>query len=127
MISWVADTNTPLRFLLNDIPKQTQQITIKIKQAKNGKVKLIIPQIVIFEIHFALISSYGFSKQSVIEGLKKIVSVDYLLIQDKDIFKQALELYNRLNISLPDCFIKVYSEYFTAKVFTFDKKLAKLV
>lgn len=120
---WVVDTNTLLRFLLNDVPNQVSQVVDKIEKTKKGKLKLIVPQIVIFEIHFALTSEYGFSKQGVLDALKKIVSSDFLVIQDKDIFKDALDLYTDVNISLPDCFLKVYAEYSNAKLFTFDQKL----
>lgn len=126
MSDWVLDTNTLLRFLLNDIPEQVKEVEKKIEQAKNGKIRLHVPQIVVFEIHFALVSQYGFDKQAVIDALKKIIILDYLVVSDREIFMEAMELYKEKNVSLPDCFIKIYAEHYQAGIFTFDKDLLKL-
>ena len=42
MKTFVVDTNIILRFLLNDIPKQTEEVKKQIKLAKEGKIELII-------------------------------------------------------------------------------------
>lgn len=121
----VVDTNVILRFLLNDIPSQVSQFEQKIEQAKQGKVRLFIPQIVIFEIDFALRRSYGFNKEKVAKNLKKIVSLNYLEVDGRDIFIEALKLYEEKNLSLPDCFVKAYAKLIGFELFTFDKNLKK--
>lgn len=123
----VVDTNVLLRFLLNDIPSQVSQFEQKIEQAKQGKVRLFIPQIVIFEIDFALTRSYGFNKEKVAKNLKKFVSLNYLEVDGRDIFIEALKLYEEKNFSLPDCFVKAYAQLIGFKLFTFDKNLKKEV
>ncbi len=126
MISLVVDTNALLRFLLNDIPSQAVQIQQKIEQAKLGKYSLIIPQIVIFEIDFALTKAYRFQKIDVAKNLKKIITAKYLQVDQDDIFTEALDLYRDKNLSLPDCFIKIYAKKMNAQILTFDKNLKKL-
>lgn len=126
MTSLVIDTNALLRFLLNDIPHQVIQVQQKIEQAKLGKYRLVVPQIVIFEMDFALTKAYGFEKIDVAKNLKKIITSSYLQVDQDGIFTQALDLYKDKNLSLPDCFIKIYAKKMNAKIFTFDKNLEKL-
>lgn len=126
MSSLVLDTNTLLRYLLNDIPEQAQKIQEKIKQAKSGKIKLFVPQIVIFEIFFALVEGYDFNKDRVIEGIEKIIASEDLFIQDKEAFKLALEIFKEKKLSLVDCFLAAVAKEQGIRVFTFDKALQKI-
>jgi predicted nucleic-acid-binding protein len=126
MKSIVVDTNAFLRFFLNDISEQAESVEKLLQRGKNGEVKLIVPQVVIFEIHFALEKLYKIPKEEIIETLKSLISMDYLQIQDKDIFGKALERYSKYNLSLPDCFLRSAAEKENAELFTFDKKLEKL-
>lgn len=121
----VLDTNTLLRFLLNDVPSQTEEIIKKIKLAKLGKIKLLVPQIVIFEIVFALTKEYGFKSKEVLDVLRRILINKDLEIQDGDIFEQALGIFSK-KLSLADCFIYFFAKKKEADLFTFDKDLQKL-
>ncbi|MDO8570384.1 MAG: PIN domain-containing protein [Candidatus Daviesbacteria bacterium] len=128
MTSLVIDTNTLLRFLLNDIPSQYKLIHQKIQQAKAGKIKLIIPQIVMFEIIYTLDKVYGFDKRKILQGIQEIFSSDYLEIQDKEIFIETTKMYENSNkVSVADCFISSFAKANDAKLFSFDKDLNKLV
>lgn len=126
MIQLIVDTNVFLRLILDDIPKQADQVEKVIKRAKKGEVNLLVPQIVIFEIEYALSKYYKFPKKEVIDKLDSIVSASYFRIQDADIFKGALKLYKEKNFSLVDSFLFAKSEILGIKIFTFDKYLKKL-
>lgn len=122
----IIDTNILLRFFIKDVPHQAEEARKVFKQAEKGEVKLIIPQIVIFEIVFQLIKLYKFEKEKVIEAIKVILNTDYFDVQDNEIFQESLKKFNLANISFVDCFIASYSEKQKGEVFTFDKKLTKL-
>lgn len=122
----VLDTNTLLRFLLDDVPSQTKEIRRKIELAKLDKIKLVIPQIVIFEIVYALTKEYGFKTEEVMEVLRKILINKYLQVQDGDIFEQTLSIFSK-KLSLADCFIYFFAKKKEAELFTFDKNLQKLL
>lgn len=100
-----ADANIFLRFLLGDIRSQAQQAKKYFKNAKSGKIKLVVCQIVIFEILFILEKLYAFSKQETVESIKTIVAMEYLEIEDKSVFLEALDLYERKNIDFVDTFL----------------------
>lgn len=123
----VLDTNVLLRFLLNDIPHQADEAEKKFKKAKESRSHLVVPQIVIFEIVFSLVNSYGFDKSRVIEVVKRLLGSDYLLIQDKETFNLAAEIYLKNKVSFADCFVISYAKIMDAEVFSFDKDLNKLI
>ena len=122
----IVDTNILLRFLLNDVPKQTEEAKLKIEQAKAGKLKLVVPQIVIFEIIFALTKIYGFEKNKVIDVIRVLINSDYLEVESRDILYVALDLFRLSAISFVDCFIASYAKSRNVEVLTFDKDLNKL-
>lgn len=126
MKHFVVDTNAFLRLILNDIPNQADQVEKLIKQAKLGTVSLIVPQVIIFEIEFALSKYYQFSKEEIIDKLSSIISSPYLEIEDKEIFRKSVDLYQTKNLSLVDCFLISKAELAGAELFTFDKNLKKL-
>lgn len=121
-----VDTNVLLRFLLKDVLKQSEAARQKFQEAKQTKTQLFVPQIVIFEVVFALTRIYKFNKGGVVEAIKSLLAAEFLNIQDKEIFGSALSLFAKRNISLADCFIVAFSKIHKASLFTFDKDLAKL-
>lgn len=122
----IPDTNVFLRYFLKDIVVQSDQAKLLLNQAKLGKVQLIIPQIVIFEIVFALSKLYGFSKEEVIEKVDVLLASDYLKIQDKESFQKAADIFQTNNISFPDSFLIAKAQEAEADLFTFDRDLNRI-
>jgi len=127
MKSLVFDTNPFLRFLLNDIPEQTEQVTQLLIKAKTKEINIFVSQIVIFEIEFALRKYYKFPKNEVIEKLRTILTTPYLKVQDIEIFQEAIPLYFIKNIDFVDCFLLINAKRKNSKIFTFDEGLKKMV
>lgn len=122
----IVDTNALLRFLLNDIPQQKKEVEKLLWQAKQNKRTIRILPIVIFEIDFTLRKYYQFGKEKLIDKLESIVGTDYMQVEQKEVFLEALKLYRVTNISFVDCFLLLQAESRGAELFTFDKKLIKL-
>lgn len=123
MKSVVVDTNAFLRFLLNDIPGQADKVAWLFNQAKLRRLNIWVPQIVIFEVMFALEKYYKFPKGQVIDKMKTILSSSYLKIQDAPVFREALILFEVKNVDFVDCFLLCSAQEKEAEFFTFDKKL----
>jgi len=126
MKTFVVDTNILLRFLLNDIPKQTEEVKKQIKFAKMGKVKLIIHSVVIFETIYALNKVYGFSREQIVEGLKKFIAFEYIEVLEREVIQESLDLFLTKNLSFVDCFLNKLGNKFNGEVLTFDRDLDKL-
>lgn len=122
----IVDTNPFLRFLLNDVPHQKKEFEKLLNQAKKSQITLLVPQIVIFEINFALERYYQYPKEEIIIKLKSIIEAPYLEVADFQIFLDGLRLYSELNLSLVDCFLLTISEQQETELFTFDKNLQRL-
>ena len=123
----VVDTNAFVRFLLDDIREQKKRTEELFQQAKHGEVQLVVPQIVIFEIAFTLLRFYKVPKQTIVKSLKVMLNIPYLEIQDRNTFQLAVNMYDKENHSLADCFILIKAKEENAELFTFDQKLQKLL
>lgn len=126
MPSVVADTNVFLRFLIGDIPEQFAEAEQLFKKARQGKIELIVPQIVLFEIYYALEKHYHLPKEVIIQKLEVIIAAEYLQVQNREIFRVALELFKKCKLEITDCFILQFAKEKQADLFTFDKDLRNL-
>ena len=122
----IFDTNPFLRLLLNDLPKQADEVEKIITKAKGAEITIIVPQIVIFEIHFALDKYYKLKKSKIINKLELVINADYINLQDKNIFREAISLYKQYNLDLVDCFLLAKAQLENAQIFTFDKEIQKI-
>ena len=121
----VLDTNALLRFLLNDNTAQADEVESLLKKAQEEKIQIAIPQVVIFELLFALEKFYKVTKTEAVAKIKSILSTDYVSVQDRSVFKYALKEHERSTLSGVDCFLLGYAKEKQAVLFTFDKKLIK--
>ncbi len=126
MKSLVLDTNAFLRYLLNDVPDQANQVAELFKAAKTNELKIYAPQIIIFEIAFALDKYYKFPKNKIVDKLGVLLTTPYLQIQDVRVLQDALILFNSKSLDFVDCFLNCFAQNKDAKLFTFDKNLHNL-
>ncbi len=126
MQTLVSDTNSFLRFLLNDNPEQANQVSQLFTQAKAQELEIYLPQIIVFEIEFALEKYYKFPKEIVVDKLGTIISTPYLRIQDVDTFQEAIVLFNNENLDFVDCFLLCEAKSKNSTLFTFDNDLQKI-
>ncbi len=122
----IADTNSFLRLLVEDIPSQKKVFNLLLQKAKNKDVLIFVPQIIIFEIEYALRKYYHVPKDKIIEKLQVIVAMSFLEIENRQCFIMALDFYLKYTISFVDCFILARSKIEGFELFTFDKKLKSL-
>lgn len=128
MRQYFIDTNYFLRLLLKDDKKQFNIVYKLFQEAVINKVKLHTSVIVFFEIYWVLSSFYKKNKQLCINLLDKILKMDFIQIENRDILKIALELYRLTGISLEDCYNISYSKIISVSEFaTFDKKINNII
>lgn len=122
-----VDTNYFLRFLLADNREQSEKVKNLFLSAAEGKAQLFTSSIVIFEIYWVLSSYYKRDKMEMISTLEKILALEFIEVENRNIFLQALSLFREQNISLEDCYNLAFSNFKKAEAFaTFDQKLAKV-
>ena len=86
MKTYLVDANIFLRLLLNDVPAQTNKAKKVITKAKEGKIKLVTSQIIIFEVVFALSKYFDFPKAKVALALEYIIESQYFNLESKKDF-----------------------------------------
>lgn len=127
MTEIIIDTNAILRFILKDVGTQHVEIYELIKKAKNKKLRLVIPEIVVFETYFTLKSYYEYEKETLLNVLESLFSADYLKIENKQIFMETIKIFRNSNLEFVDCFLISKSKNLDLKLFTFDNNLKKYI
>ena len=122
------DTNYFVRFLLKDVPTQHEAVLKLFKEGTKGSKKLFTSAVVIFETYWLFGSFYEKTKSEVCDILKKVLSLHFIEIDQRDIVAEALEMYQNSTLDLEDCYNIVFAKLKKMTQFaTFDKKLLKVL
>ena len=121
-----VDTNYFLRFLLKDNEPQYKLARKLFIKSAQRKVKLTTSLVVFFEVVWVLRSSYGKDRKSLAGTLFNMLKLDFE-IQEKYLIIESLNLFQKTNLSLEDCYNLVFAKNINSSEFkTFDKKLDKV-
>lgn len=98
-----------------------------IKDCLSGKLEIFIPDIVFPELEWVLRSYYKEPKEKIIEFLEELLSLEGVIMREKDEVKRALLLFEQVNIKLTDAIILIQIQNFEPDEFlTFDENLRKI-
>ena len=80
----IADTSVLLRLLVTENPEDTRQTELAAETVGNAD-EVVVPTHVFCELVWVLFSSYKFSRQEVISGIKSILSLDNLVCREDEV------------------------------------------
>jgi len=121
----IIDTNVILRFLLNDNSLQTKQAEKIFLEAEKGSLE--IPDLVIAEIVFVLLSVYKLTKKSVVAKIRSLLEYENFSTNRKTL-SLALSVFEVSNISFVDSYlVGLVKSRKTNTLFSFDKKINKII
>lgn len=126
MKKYIVDTNVFLRFLLKDNKKYYQKAENYFKQAKEGKIELILLPEVVFEIDYVLRGVYALSKKQSADILIKPIKSPSLKVVNRDILVEAGEKYKKINVDLFDLYLFQTARSEKADVLSFDKDFKRI-
>ena len=121
----ILDTNVVLRFLLKDNKALTAKATRVFMEAEQGRYFIYLDDLVIAETAWVLKSVYYYTGSQISKQLLNLIERDFILLNDKELVKQALICFDQKNLAYIDCWLKTLAENQNLKLVTFDKKLAK--
>ena len=119
----LLDTNVIIRFLTNDSPELSRRAELIFRRAK--KSQLIIPDFILMEIVWVLLSFYGLKKEEVIEKLEAMltfIKFDF----NRPVLRRAIDLYRSFNISFVDAYLLAWTKTKSISLVTFDRQLKKI-
>lgn len=120
IIMKLVDANIILRYLLNDVKELAQQAYNIIN---NNTV--FITNEVFAEIIYVLEKVYNVERIVIAKELNDLLSFENIRVND--VIKKALNYYEEKNLDIVDLILLAYSKVEGYEVYTFDKKLNRLI
>lgn len=121
----LLDTNVLVRFFTGQPPDMAERARALIAQADTGKLRLLVPSLIVAEAIYTLESFYEMPKVDVCERLlallrsRGIAPLEPVLIQD------ALERYQSLPVHFADAYLAATAAASGTPVFSFDEDFAR--
>jgi len=120
------DTNIILRFVLNDHPFYSVNASIILNKIDQGKEKIYLSWLVIFEVVFVLQNSHGLKRNEIAQKLLPILSLENVLFEQKKLLNLTFEYYVSKNISLADAYhTTLMTQKKIHKIYSFDRDFDK--
>jgi predicted nucleic-acid-binding protein len=118
------DTNCLLRWLLDDVPSQTEQVIALL----DSRRIFVIEDAVFIETVFVLEKVKKISRPTVQQAVLSIIGRSNIKCS-RELFTETMEIYvNHSKLSMVDCYLSVKArQSANIPLFTFDEKLAKQV
>ena len=116
----MLDANAILRYILNDNDDMALEVTEVIRSED-----IIVTIEVIAEVVYVLKRVYGVDNKAISETILDFISD--VNVVGKDILVLGIETYAENNLDFVDCILYAYKCTKGYDVFTFDKKLKKLL
>ena len=119
----LIDTNLIIRLLVAD--GEFEKAVKIFEEIEKAELFVEIKPCVIVEAYFVLTKFYKFDKSNIIEDLKKIISLDGVINNDKIIILEALSIMEYKSIDFVDALLCAEGKLKNKEVITFDKDIKK--
>jgi predicted nucleic-acid-binding protein len=118
----LVDANIVLRYILWDHEELAEKAREIIEQEE-----IVIPFEVIAEVVYVLEGVYEVERREIQEGVLGLLEYPNVRTADRDVLKQAFQIFIEKKLDFVDALLVGYHNAKRAKVFSFDKKLNKLL
>jgi predicted nucleic-acid-binding protein len=102
----VLDTNVLIRHLTADPPEQGRRATAFLARAE----ELLLPDLVVAELVYALESGYGLERPRVAELVRAVIAFPAIVVLDQTLLLRALELYEREELDFASSYLAASAE-----------------
>ncbi len=120
----LPDTNTILRYLLEDEPNLYQRAAKVFEKLRTGEEKAVILESVLVECVYVLTKFYKVPKQETSSKLQALLHYRGIMNDDRNELIEALTIFaERSSLDIVDCILCVKAKKPTRSLFTFDKAL----
>lgn len=104
MKQYIIDSNIFLRFFDSSSSNYLacQELISLIDQ---GRIRGIICSVILLEVYFTLLRFYKLPKKDCQTKITRLLTNKNLMVNDNFNYKKIINLYQKYNVSLADCFI----------------------
>ena len=121
------DTNVLVRYLVQDDPGQSRKATQVIAKRCTRDDPGFINHIVLCELVWVLESAYGYSKDTIVPVLEKLLRTSQLKIEDTQSAWTAFRTYQKGKADFADCLLGTTNRFGGCdETVTFDQAAGKL-
>lgn len=121
------DTNVLVRHLVQDDPGQSRKATQVIAKQCTRDDPGFINRIVLCELVWVLESAYGYSKDTIVAVLEKLLRTSQLKIEDTQSAWTAFRMYQKGKADFADCLLGTTNRFGGCnETVTFDQAASKL-
>ncbi len=99
------DANILLRFITNEPPELAEKCVLLFQKLEDGEIELVTDYLVIAEVVWVLESFYHYSASEIAPQIRVLIDAPHLHIDDKDVLREALSLYELKNVDFTDAFL----------------------
>ena len=118
----IVDANIILRYLLNDHEELSEKATTIIEDSE-----VLLPNEVIVEIVYVLEKVYGVENYEISDIPLEVFCYENIVVNDIDVLEEAFLLFSKRRLDFVDTLLYAYNKVKGYEVYTFDKKLNKLL
>jgi len=118
----IVDTNIIIRFLINDVENQANEVEKLFIKAEKGEVELVLLPIIVAETTYVLQNFYHKSLMEISKGLQSILIQPWLILEHKKALLGLWGWYEK-GQHFVDSYLLALEKYEGIEIFSFDKKL----
>lgn len=119
----LLDTNVILRYLLGDDEKKRAECASLFRTARDKRVSLILPPIVVYEVVWVLERTYKIDKKKISEVIRAVLNTPEIECDSADMLRLALDTYEKKNVKFGDAVIAAWGrEREIGVIYTYDER-----
>jgi predicted nucleic-acid-binding protein len=118
----IVDANIILRLILNDNEDMVNQARTRLLTDT-----FYIKREVIAEVVYVLSGVYNTGREDVRKAILELIDTERIIVESEDVVRYAIDAFKMHKLDLVDCLLYAYNQVDGEGVFTFDKKLKKLL
>ena len=121
------DTNVLVRYLVQDDPAQSRKASQVIAKRCTRDDPGVVNRIVLCELVWVLENAYGYSKDTIVAVLEKLLRTSQLKIEDMQSAWIAFRMYQKGKADFADCLLGTTNRFGGCiETVTFDQAASKL-
>ncbi|MGI5835439.1 MAG: PIN domain-containing protein [Chloroflexota bacterium] len=122
-----VDSNVVLRYLVNDPPGMAEKASLVFSAVADGKISLIVEEIVIAEVTWVLQSFYRHSPKDISNSLMQLLLQEGIESPRKEFLLRALLIYGETGVKFGDALLAAHvTDSGQAEIISFDEHFDRI-